>query len=172
MFQRTIFKFFCDNDKYVQLWFPYITSETLKINYLVLGCIPPYCSLCNYPALKLQKNSESETETSIICWTGSLTSQRQRPGSDTLPCMAKGRQDSTASFATQERKRLPITGWMTSEGLPGYQGNCGRNAFPICLQDSNHPGDWHCWFPNNGALNLRIRTILSWRLRDHAGSYW
>ena len=139
----------------------------------MLGCIPPYCSLCNCPALKLKKNSESETEISLICWTGRLTSQRQRSRSDTLPCMAKGRQDSTASFATQERKRLPVKGRWHQKGSLVTRGTVDgtRSPQPFILSTIQRT-DISCWSPNNRASILRIRTVLSWRLRDHAGSCW
>ena len=68
--------------------------------------------------LDQRKDPESAPETSVIYWTETLISQKQRSGSDNPPRMAEGRQNTAAILVTQEEEAVSFRS-MTSQGRVG-----------------------------------------------------
>ena len=115
-----------------------------------------------------RKILEPVTETSVTCWTGYLTSQRQRfwshaPHPTLYGCTAKGRQDTAAIFATQGRGGgdYQLQGpWLQKSSLLARATGARAAVFLLMTEYTG------------AFLVPGLEKLLAGGWANHTGSYW
>ena len=89
----------------------------------VLGCTPQACTPCTCPASRPKEEPRNrDREVSGLLDRGLTHLKRMGLKAIPPPCMAGSRQDVTAIFTTQGRRRLPFVGGIDirlAHQLPG-----------------------------------------------------